>query len=86
MITSLFIQTFFYFINLLIGLLPTVSSNTNISTAISTASNYVSSIHAFLPYITTTAISIIGLFLVFEGGYMLFKIIYWIIKRFPTQS
>lgn len=68
----------------LISLLPDVSPISSIATAITIASNYLSGLDSFVPI--TLILAIFSVFLLYEGAYFSFKIIYWIIKRIPTQS
>lgn len=86
MITSAFLSLFFVAVSGLIGLLPSVSTTSSFGTAITTGSSYISAIHSFMPLITTTLLAIIAFDVLFEGSYLLFKVVYWIIRRFPTQS
>lgn len=86
MITSAFMNIFFWVISLLIGLLPTVQANSSLTTAIQTASSYVSGAYSFLPVITITLLAIVVFDVIFEGSYLFYKAIYWVIRRFPTQS
>ena len=69
---------------LLITILPDVALNGGIATSITTASAYLSALNTFLP--VSTLIVILGTFTAYELGYFSFKLIYWIIKRIPTQS
>jgi hypothetical protein len=68
----------------LIALLPDVSNISTIGTAITTASQYLTGLNSFLP--VTTLLAIFSAFLIYETAYFSFKIIYWVIKRIPTQS
>ena len=68
----------------LIALLPDVSLTSSVSTSIASASNYLSALNSFIPI--TTLLSMLGVFVLYETGYFTFKLIYWIIKRIPTQS
>jgi len=86
MITSAFLNIIFSAVSFLINKLPDVSMNSNFTTAISTASTYITAIHNIFPYIITAVLAIIAFDLIFEGAYLLFKVIYWVIRRFPTQS
>jgi hypothetical protein len=86
MITSAFLALFFRVVSSLIGLLPAVSATSSFGAAISTGSSYISAIHSFLPLITATLLAIVVVDVLFESSYLLFKVIYWIIRRFPTQS
>lgn len=70
----------------LISKLPDVSYSSSFGTAIVTANGYISTAYSFLPLITITLLAIITFDVVFEFAYFTYKIIYWIIRRFPTQS
>lgn len=86
MITSIFFNIIFISVSFLVNKLPDVSMNSSFTTAITTASGYITSIYNIYPYIITSILAIIAVDLAFEGAYMLFKVIYWVIRRFPTQS
>ena len=86
MIVSLFLNIIFGSLNYIVSFLPTVSDTGAFSTAITTASHYVSAVYAFIPTITTTLLAIIAFDIVFETAYLLYKVVYWVIRRFPTQS
>jgi hypothetical protein len=85
-ITSVFFNLIFSAVSFLVNKLPDVSMNSNFTVAISTASTYITAIYNLFPYIITAVLAIIAFDLLFEGAYMLFKVIYWVIRRFPTQS
>lgn len=86
MITSGILIIIFGTLNYLIAFLPTVSDTGTFSTAITTASGYISAVYAFIPSIITAILAIIAFDIVFETAYLLYKVIYWVIRRFPTQS
>jgi hypothetical protein len=86
MITSARLNAIFGVVLFLINLLPNVAVNTGIGLSITTASSYISGVYSFIPLITTTLLAIIAFDIIFESGYLLYKVIYWIIRRFPTQS
>jgi|GEM_PF-6654891 len=86
MITSVFFNLIFTAVSFLVNKLPDVSMNSNFTIAISTASTYITAIYNIFPYIITAVLAIIAFDLLFEGAYLLFKVIYWVIRRFPTQS
>jgi len=86
MITSVFFNLIFSSVSFLVNKLPDVSMNSNFTVAISTASTYITAIYNIFPYIITAVLAIIAFDLLFEGAYLLFKVIYWVIRRFPTQS
>jgi len=70
----------------LVNTLPDVSNTSNFGTAIVTANGYIATAYTFLPLITITLLAIIIFDVAFEFAYFVYKIIYWIIRRFPTQS
>lgn len=86
MITSALLNSIFGIVLFLIGKLPDVSVNSDLGTSIATASGYISGIYGFLPIISTTLLAIIAFDIIFESSYLLYKVVYWIIRRFPTQS
>jgi len=86
MITSLLIYIIFTALNYLVGLLPTISDTGVFASSVSNASGYVSGVYTFLPHITTALLGMIFFDIVFETAYLLYKVIYWVIRRFPTQS
>jgi len=86
MITTALLKIIFGTLNYLIGFLPNVSDTGAFSSAITTASTYVSAVYAFIPTITTTLLAVVAFDIVFETAYLLYKVIYWVIRRFPTQS
>jgi hypothetical protein len=86
MITSAFLNIFYSVISFMISGLPTVSTNSNIVTTVTTANTYISAVYAFIPLITITLLAIITFDIIFEASYFLYKVIYWVIRRFPTQS
>lgn len=86
MIVSIFLNIIYTILNFFVDRLPGLSSTSFFGTIINTASQYISTIHTFLPYSTISLVAIIGFDMVFESGYFFFKVIYWVIRRFPTQS
>jgi len=70
----------------LVAKLPDISATSDFGNAIITANGYIATAYSFLPVITVTLLAVIVFDILFEGGYFLYKIIYWIIRRFPTQS
>jgi len=86
MITSTILGIFFNAVSYLVGFLPPVSAGSGFVSAITTASGYISGVYSFLPAVTTTLLAILAFDLLFEGGYLIFKVIYWVIRRLPTQS
>jgi hypothetical protein len=86
MITSALLNYIFEIVQFLINKLPSITTNSGIGSSIATASTYISGVYAFIPYISTTLLAIISFDIIFESGYLLYKVIYWIIRRFPTQS
>jgi hypothetical protein len=86
MITSAFLSLFYAAVNKLTDFLPAVSDTSAFGGAITTGSSYISAIHNFLPLITATLLAIIVVDVLFESSYLVFKVVYWVIRRFPTQS
>jgi len=86
MITSAFLNIIFDALSYLVGFLPDVSLNNSFTTAITTASGYLTALHNLLPYTVVVILAIIAFDVAFETGYLLYKVIYWVIRRFPTQS
>lgn len=64
--------------------LADVSLDSAISGAISTATTYLASISFILPI--PTMLLILGLEIGIEIGIFTYKVIMWVVKRFPTQS
>jgi len=62
-------------------ILSDVSLPTEITTAITNASGYYHSLNAILPI--DTMLQILGVSLTFEGLYLLYKLIMWVIKKIP---
>ena len=62
-------------------ILSDVSLPTEITTAITSASGYYHSLNAILPI--DTMLQILGVSLTFEGLYLLYKLIMWVIKKIP---
>jgi hypothetical protein len=83
---SSFITFFFNTVSFLLSYLPDTPAYSSITTAITTTVGHISSIYSFIPYIITNILAILAFDLLFETGYFLFKVIYWVIRRIPTQS
>jgi hypothetical protein len=86
MITSAILNAIFGAVQFLINKLPSITTNSGIGSSIATASTYISGVYSFIPLITITLLAIIAFDIIFESGYLLYKVIYWVIRRFPTQS
>lgn len=87
MIITAFLNIIYFILTPLVNLianLADVSLSSSFATSVSTASSYLASLNTFLPIATIT--TILGVFLAYELSYFTFKLIYWIIKRIPTQS
>ena len=87
MIVTLFLNVIYYAVYplvFLIAQLSDVSLTSAIGTAVTTASGYLAGLNVFIP--VATILSILQAFIVYELAYFTFKLIYWIIKRIPTQS
>ena len=86
MITSALLNAIFGAVSFLINKLPAIATNSGIGSSVITASQYISGVYAFIPLICTTILAIIAFDIIFESSYLLYKVIYWVIRRFPTQS
>jgi hypothetical protein len=86
MIINLIILIVYGALGGLLLLLPTITDTGAFTTAIITVSGYISAIYNIIPLITGTLLIILSFDIAFEVGYMLYKVIYWVIRRFPTQS
>ena len=62
--------------------LDDVVLNSKITDAITTTGGYLNSINAILPVDTMLEILAVGL--AFELGYLIYKIIMWVIRKIPT--
>jgi len=86
MIWSWIFTLIFTIVNYLLGLLPTVTDTSGFGASLATAGGYIAVPYQFLPVVTVTILLIVAFDVVFESGYLLFKVIYWVMRRFPTQS
>lgn len=85
MIITTFINMLFALITFLlipITGLDDVVLNSKITDAITTTGGYLNSINAILPVDTMLEILAVGL--AFELGYLIYKIIMWVIRKIPT--
>jgi hypothetical protein len=65
-----------------LNLFPDVSLSDSVSSAVNTASTYISSLNIILP--VSTLIAIVGLVLTIEGVILIIKIVNWFIRKIPT--
>jgi len=65
-----------------LNLFPDVSLSDSVSSAVGTASTYISSLNLVLP--VSTLLTIIGLILTIESIILLIKIINWFIRKIPS--
>ena len=79
-----FIYALIYVITSPIRLLPDVALPSSFTGAIITANGYISSLNTILPI--DTIITLLLLYIGVEVAYFGYKLIMWLIKRFPTQS
>lgn len=73
-----------YLITLPITLLPDVSLPAGFTNAITTANGYLRSLDVIIPI--QTVLTLLGIYIAIELAYFTYKLIMWLIKRFPTQS
>lgn len=71
-----------YYILTPIRLLSDVTLDSNISSAITSASNYIKNVDAIVPI--STVVAIIGVYLSIELAIFVYKLIMWLIKKIPT--
>ena len=86
MIITVLITIIFGGLTLLVAQLPNVSDTGVFSSAMITISGYIASIYNILPNTINALLLILSFDILFETGYLFYKIIYWVIRRFPTQS
>jgi len=86
MITSTFLSIFYVVVSFFVGLLPNASESSSFGSAITSASSYISGAYGIVPLITIAILSILSFDVVFEGSYLFYKSVMWVIKRLPTQS
>jgi len=87
MIVTLLLTIVYYFIygiTAIFRLTPNVSLPTNVTSAVATASGYISSLSDFLPI--GTLVTILGIFLAYEFAYFSMKLINWVIRKIPGIS
>jgi hypothetical protein len=65
-----------------LNLFPDVSLSDSVSSAVNTASGYISALSIILP--VSTLIAIVGLVLTIEGVILVIKIVNWFIRKIPT--
>ena len=86
MIYSKLLSLMFIVLSDLVEYLPNINTDSGFSTAITTGSNYLATGYSILPFIVSTLLAILVFDVIFETGYIIFKVVYWVIRRFPTQS
>lgn len=87
MIVTLLLTIVYYFIygiTAVFRLTPVVTLPTNITSAVTTASGYISGINDFFP--VSTIVTILGIFLSYELAYFTMKLVNWVIRKIPTIS
>lgn len=86
MLITLFLDIAYGIVSSFLGLFPDADNTfvSNITSAVSTASGYLSAINSFTP--VSTLLIIVGLFLVIEIIILFIKISNWIIRKIPGIS
>lgn len=87
MITTLILNLLYYVVWLItspLRLLADATANANVTSAISTASGYISPLNAVLPL--GTILAILVAFFAIETGVFVWKGINWLIRKIPTIS
>jgi hypothetical protein len=82
MLTNVILNIFHSFAGYILSLIPDVSLSGDITSAVATASTYLSALSAIAPVITIVAI--MGLLLAIEGVVLVIKIINWFVRKIPT--
>ena len=86
MITDAILYLIFWVVNLLVlglaAILPTGSLPADFTSAVETASGYLTALDFVLP--VATLVSILGVFLAFEGAIFAYKGVMWVIRKIPT--
>lgn len=78
------IYTFVITITSPFRLLADISLSTGMGSAINTAGFYLSPLDVIIP--VGALVSVLGIFLLFEAGYGIYKVTMWVVRRIPTQS
>lgn len=86
MIWSWLFQFITWILALLIGKLTTVTDTSGFGAAVSAAGHFFSVPFSFAPITIGTIVPALFFLIIFETGYLAWKGINWIIRRFPTQS
>lgn len=87
MITTTFLNIIYvlvYAVTLVIRVLPDVSASSTVVAAVSTATSYLAVLNNFLPM--STIFLVLTAIIVVELAIATYKLIMWLIRRFPTQS
>lgn len=87
MITDFILALVYYAVRLVLSpilLLPSASLPSWITTPISTVMPYAMIFDVIVPI--ATLLLLLGVTVAFESQYFLFKGVYWLIRRLPTQS
>jgi hypothetical protein len=66
--------------------LPNISSTSFVGTAIINTKGALATVSKVLPHFTTALLIVLAFDLTFEFGYFTFKVLYWGLRRLPTQS
>lgn len=80
----LIIYVFVEFISRPLLSLPSVTLQSGLGEAITTAATYMANLNNIIPM--GTLLTIIGFVVTIEGVIALYKIIMWLIRRLPSQS
>jgi hypothetical protein len=85
MITTALLDLLYFLLHILLSPILGFSDvvlNSSFTSSLATASGYYNSINAILP--VDTMLEILGISLAFEGAYLIYKLIMWVIKKIPT--
>ena len=85
-ITAILNLVYYFLMGILSPLLlfSDVSLPGSFASSLATAGGYYNAVNGILP--VDTMITIFGVSLTFEGGYLIFKMIMWVIAKIPTLN
>lgn len=89
MITTFFLEGIYQMVYLImypVRILPTATLSSGVADSITNINTFLSTLHGLLPITCTTILVIVTAVMVLEATVLSWKVVMWIIRRFPTQS
>jgi len=83
MILNFLLNIVYIFVSTVISIIPDSTIPDFITDTIATVSTYFSAFYSFLPFVTSTLIAVVGIFITIEGIILLIKVINWFIRKIP---